>query len=90
MMFLQPTRWPELDLQAYGRCSCNENGHVEVNADFRKTFWQWLLRKPATKKVWYSPDQLFWFDKATGKLASRKEHELIWNISYELNRIKCP
>lgn len=89
MMFLRPTRWPELDLQSYGRCSRNENGHVEVNADFHQTFWQWLLRKPATKKVWYFAGGN-WFDKATGKLATNADHKIIGNIQYELNRIKWP
>lgn len=83
------TRLPELDLQSFGRCSHNENGHEEVDAHFNQTFWQWLTKKPATKKVWYRAGP-YWFVKATGQLASKDDHAVIAQICYELDRIKCP
>lgn len=78
-----------MNLQSYGRSSRNENGHEEVSAHFHQTFWQWLTKKPVTEKVWYRVGQ-FWFDKATGKLVPEKEQSLIYDICYELDRIKFP
>lgn len=35
-----------------GHCTANEDGQEQVEVEYQRTFWQWLLRRPAKKSVW--------------------------------------
>lgn len=35
-----------------GHCTANEDGQEQYEVEYQRTFWQWLLRKPAKKSVW--------------------------------------
>jgi len=52
------------------RYSANENGHEQIEAEYYKTFWQWLFCRSATTKVWVrvsdttdDADDGEWYDK---------------------------
>lgn len=84
-MIWSQTRWPKMDFYSYGRCSRNENGHLEVNAEFQQTTWQWLFCRPATKRAWYFAGGR-WFDKDTGKTATNDDRKIISFIQLALDR----
>jgi hypothetical protein len=42
-----------MDYASITHCTSNEQGFEEVEVEYNRTFWQWLFKKPGTKKTWF-------------------------------------
>lgn len=65
-----------------GYCSKNENGLEEVSIEYKRTFLQWLLDKPATVKTFENLNSGDWINKETKNACSTKEINLIKSIIF--------
>ena len=65
-------------------CTANENGQEQYEVEYQRTFWQWLLRKPAKKSAWVrGRNSGVWYVKGRSEsLTIAQNYELMAAMAY--------
>lgn len=69
----------------------DSNGHIkEIAVEYDQTFWQWIFRKPATKKRWQRRGGIEWWSVITeDTMASVENPKEVLEILKALDYICC-